>query len=561
MPHRPRPTRPARAPACARSIALSLLGGLLIGALGLSHAPAARADNLCEAPHGVDDTLEPTRWLRSVSLATRGLVPTPEEYAVVIAAADDSPAALEETLGLLVDEWLVSDDFADRFVRLHRDLFWNNISDQRLHAVNVTLSPGSGTTVHWTRTGTMATRYRGRNVRCLNEPARFDDEGQILTTPQSDGSNREGWVWVTPYWAPETPIRVCAFDAQDRLVSQNGVTCNSNQGLLERDCGCGPNLAWCAAPAQQDLIVRSLMQDLELRVRDVIVDDRPYLDLFTSTKGYVNGPIVHFLRHQSTLTRTRVTPVLTDVSRLPDLPFTAIDTWVEVDLGEHHAGLLTSPSYLLRFQTDRARANRFYTAFLCQPFNPPIGGLPVADEASIHEPDLQLRDGCDYCHALLEPAAAHWGRWGERGMTYLDPWSFPAFDLACAACAQSNLPCPVRCTQNYVMNPLTESERRWTGWLNGYVFRREEHMRSIEEGPALLARRAAVDGRLPLCVAQTAAERLLGEALSGVDGAGGEKPLTESDIDRLAQRFVASGFAYRELVKELVMGQSFRRVQ
>lgn len=514
--------------------------GLLLAA-----APAQAEPAQCAEP---SDTLSPTRWLRATSLALRGLIPTPEEYGAIAAATPDS---LEATVSALVDEWLVSDAFADRFVRLHRDLFWNNISDQRLHAVNVTLTPASGATAHWTRLGTMATRYRGRSVRCLDEPARFDDDGNILTTPQADGSNREGWVWVNPYWAPDTTLKVCAFDAQDRLTSQNGVACDTNQGLAERDCGCGPNLRWCASAAQMDVIQRAFMDDLERRVRDVIQDDRSYLDLFTSTKSWVNGPMVHFLKYQTRLTRVRIEPVLTDVSRLPELPFTATDTWVEVDLGDHHAGLLTSPSYLLRFQTERARANRFYTAFLCQPFNPPAGGLPVADEAAIREPDLQLRDGCSYCHALLEPAAAYWARFGERGMSWLDPAVFPAYDASCAACARSGLACPTRCTTHYVMNPLTASEGRWLGWLTGYVFRREDHMLSIEAGPKLLAYRSAVDGRLPRCTARTAAERLFGEILGDDD-----EPL----VDTLAQRFVASGFAYRELVKDLVMSKTFRRV-
>lgn len=551
----PRPQAPPSIGRSGRPGAAALLVLAVSLNLGLSLGPGqARAEpgsnayeaELCAAP---DDSLSPTRWLRATSLAVRGLVPTLEEYQAV---ADADAETLEATVDQLVDEWLVSDAFAERFVRLHRDLFWNNILDQRLHAVNVGLSPGNNTTSHWTRLGTMATRYRGRSVRCLNEPARFGEDGEILTTPQADGTNLEGWVWVAPYWDPQNPIKVCAFDAQDRLFSANGVACNSNQGLVERDCGCGPNLNWCAAAPQMDLVQQSFMDDLERRVREVIFDDRPYLDLFTSTKGWVNGPIVHFLKHQSTLTRTRVQPVLTDVSRLPDLPFTAVDTWVEVDLGEHHAGLLTSPSYLLRFQTDRARANRFYTAFLCQPFNPPAGGLPVADEASIREPDLQLRDGCSYCHALLEPAAAHWGRYSERGMAWLDPRVYPRYDDACSSCVRSGLPCPTRCTQNYVTNPMTDSEARWLGWLNGYVFRRDEHMRSIEEGPRLLAHRSAVDGRLPRCTAITAAERLFGEELSEQD-----EPL----VDMLAQHFVASGFAYRELVKELVMHKTFRRVR
>ncbi len=527
-----------------------IVAGLLSAVVGASPAHADDAPPWCEE---AADTLSPTRWLRAASLSIRGRVPSVDELGAIVTAADaEHPEAIADAAADIVDGWLESDDFADRFVRLHRELFWNNVSDQRPHAVNVTLSPGNGTTTMWARLGTMANRFRGRNVRCLNTPATFGPDGEIETVPQADGSSREGWVWVSPFWDPDNPIKVCAFDAQARLVSQNGIPCNSNQGLVERDCGCGPNLRWCASPQTIETIMRSMATEMDLRVRDIVKKDRPYLDLFTSTRGYVNGPLVHFFRHQTALTRMRVAPTLLDPDSLPDLPFTAVDTWVEVDYGPQHAGLLTSPSYLLRFQTDRARANRFYTAFLCQPFNPPAGGLPVADEASIHEPDLQLRDGCSYCHALLEPAAAHWGRWGERGMSWLDPRDYPAYDSTCATCARANIPCPTRCTQDYVLRAASPQEERWTGWLLGYTFRRDEHMRAIEEGPAMLAYASTVDGRLQRCVVRTALERVLPDAAAAHD---------DALIDALAQRFVSSGFKYREVIRELVRLDAFRRVR
>ena len=64
-----------------------------------------------------------------------------------------------------------------------------------------------------------------------------------------------------------------------------------------------------------------------------------------------------------------------------DLRFDESDRWVEIELPEQHAGILTSPAYLLRFQTNRARASRFADAFLCEPFTPPAGGLPASTEA------------------------------------------------------------------------------------------------------------------------------------------------------------------------------------
>ena len=51
-------------------------------------------------------------------------------------------------------------------------------------------------------------------------------------------------------------------------------------------------------------------------------------------------------------------------------------------------------------------------------------GLEGVD-ADVTNPDLQQRSGCAYCHALLEPSAAHWGRWTEQGVGYLSAASFP----------------------------------------------------------------------------------------------------------------------------------------
>jgi hypothetical protein len=535
------------------------LAALIAACFGLVPHGASRAEVgagegdaelLCTVP---EEALSPTRWLRALSLDVRGRLPTLEEAQAVLAAeASGEAGAADAMVARLLDEWLVSDAFAERFVRLHRELLWNNISDQRPYGTSAGLSLGNNTTTAAYRPGAVAIRLRGLDVRCLNEPATFDADGAIVATLQPDGTRREGYVEVRPYWAPETVIRVCAHDAQTADVSANGVACNSNAGTAERDCGCGPNLNWCGTTAQQVTIMQSFAADVDRRVRALITEDRPYLELFTSSRAFVNGPIVHFLRHQTRITRMRVLPLFVDLGRLPDLAFTEVDNWVEVDLGPHHAGILTSPAYLLRFQTERARANRFYTAFLCQPFDPPAGGLPVADEEAVSEPDLQLRAGCSYCHAVLEPAAAHWGRWGERGMSYLDPVDFPAFDAACESCARSNLACPTRCSQNYVTRPTSDKEAAWTGWLLGYTFRREEHMRAVERGPELLVHTAAVDGRLPRCMAKTALSHLLGDAEDARD---------EAWIDGLAQGFVTSDFRFRDILRSILLDATYRRVR
>jgi hypothetical protein len=367
-----------------------------------------------------------------------------------------------------------------------------------------------------------------------------------------DGTRREGWVWVAPFWDPDHPIQVCALDAAERPLSQGGVPCNSSFGSRQLECGCGPNLRWCRTGDTNRAILDSFTEAIEHAMRDVVLEDRPYLDLFTSRHGYVNGPIVHFLRHWVSVAGIAADPPLVDPNFLPDLPFQARDSWVRVDLGSHHAGLLTSPAYLLRFQTDRSRASHFYDNFLCQPFEPPDGGIPVQSEADVMEPDLQERNGCKGCHRTLEPAAAHWARWGERGMSYLPPERFGAHDPVCVACAVSNVPCPTYCNLHYVVSPLTEKEAEWVGWLRGYLFQ-EHNTAAIEAGPIALVHRAAVDGRLPRCAASTALHRLTGTE---------RRPdPSDPEVDAVAQRFVASGFKYRELVKAIVLAPRYRRVR
>ena len=46
---------------------------------------------------------------------------------------------------------------------------------------------------------------------------------------------------------------------------------------------------------------------------------------------------------------------------LPALPFTDTETWVPFEREGVHAGAFTTLSYLVRFASNRARANRFYT--------------------------------------------------------------------------------------------------------------------------------------------------------------------------------------------------------
>lgn len=520
--------------------ALALAGLLLtpfFTGVALSGEVQNADDDACPP---VQAELDKYRYLRALSLDLRGKLPTPEEL-LALEDLDDVPESL-------IDQWLASPEFAARTARLHRALLWNNVTNVTLMVASSSFTVTSG--LYYRRIpGTM---YRGGTVPCNNEPVSYDANGQIKTTVASDGTRREGYVMVNPYWAPTSSIKVCAFDAQETLVSPTGTACSTRDGLDDPLCGCGPNLRWCAYGTSQAAVAEGFAGDIDRRVQDMVANNRSYLDLFSSRTAYVNGPTSYFYKHHTEFfSNVKFTPVSLDVSTLPNLDFTDKETYVPVTLPEGHAGILTSPGFLTRFQTNRARANRFYNAFLCQPFQPPTGGIPSSGD-EVPTIDLQQRDGCNYCHTVLEPAGAYWGRWLEQGAGFLNAKDYTPFNSECQRCALTGQGCSDMCRRSYVIKALTEEEDPWLGYFKPYEFRKDEHKDHVEQGPLMLVQLGTQDGRLPECVAKTAAHWLLGRELT---------PDESTWTDELSYNFVRSGYKYRALVKAIVTSPSYRRVE
>ncbi|MCO4761044.1 MAG: hypothetical protein KC502_06035 [Myxococcales bacterium] len=481
-------------------------------------------------------------FLRSLSLDLRGNVPTVGELQQ-LKGHKDVP---EST----IDAWLSSDEFAVQAVRRHRDLFWNNITNVRAPA-NPTYLRKSGQ-LYWRSGGNVAIYVRGDRVPCLNKPATWDADGQIEYTEQADGTKREGYVLVSPYWAPNNKIKVCAHDAQAIKVSPAGKTCGGYGTYHDPHCGCGPNLRWCHYGASNTVLMQSFSNSLDRSVAELIKKDAPYIELFTNKTMWVNGPIVFFYQHQLHQTRIRMEPAPFDVSKLPKLAYTDINKWVEIPLGSQHAGALTHPAFLLRFQTNFARANRFYNTFLCQPFQAPASGIDVSAVTATSQPDLQQRPGCKYCHALLGPVSSYWGRWTESGAGFLNKADFPATRADCETCAKTGQLCSTECRRYYLTKATADPEKPFLGMLNAYVFRQDVHKHYIEQGPRLMALGAVADNRLPRCVAKRTAEWLVGRQLQG-------KELEWAQ--ELALDFVKNGYRFRSLVRDIVTSDIYRRVR
>ena len=517
------------------------LGATLL-VLGISASVGAvTLPNVAEICEEESAPVEKHRYLRALSLDLTGAPPSLEQYEEL------------ELLGEVPEEWidgmLESEGFVERFIRFHRSLLWNNIS-------NVNLL-NAGARLRLNRDGNFRTNssrsalYRGEVVECLDEPLVYDDEGAIVTTPAGE-ANQEGRRDVVPFWDEGAVVSVCGFNAQEALVSVTGTDCASQDGRGDPGCGCGPDLRWCGRGADIAVVLNSFGESLEKTLEYLVREGRPYTELFTTRVTYVNGPLVHYWRHWTGMSSgVRNLPAPLDISLLPELPFSAAETWVQVTLPEVHAGVLTSPAYLLRFQTNRGRASQFYTQFLCKPFQPPSGALPVADEAALNEPDLQKRAGCKYCHGLLEPAAAYWGRWPQSGAGYLDGASYPEMKEECLLCATTGASCPDDCSRFYHTVSLGDSDEGFLGQLASLLFLRTEHRVHVAEGPGLLAMKSFATNELPTCAVQRAAERLLGRSLGAE-----EAPL----LEEWTRAFAVSGYRYRALIKAIVGSDLYRSV-
>ena len=233
---------------------------------GSTPASAAGDEGDCDQ----DETayLQGTSWLRSVSLDLRGVVPTVEEYARL-----DADGNIPDEL---LDEWLASEAFANRVVRHHKALLWNNMAGTNFFG-NTPRLYRSGD--RWYRLN-LAIRRRGARAPCLDWENEIGEDGRPVEVRDLNGFKDDGWVWRTPYWSDE-PIKVCTFDAMELETSPRGTDCTTSNATVDPDCGCGPNLQWCVGGRTQDLLNEGFTEDVDRRIRSNILQDRPYTEVLT----------------------------------------------------------------------------------------------------------------------------------------------------------------------------------------------------------------------------------------------------------------------------------------
>lgn len=494
----------------------------------------------CELPHEIDKY----QLLRRLSLDLRGSVPSIEEYEAL-----DATEAVPDSLAL---DWVQSDEFRTLMRRYHETLFWPNVSTVRLNAQDT----GLGTRTYapagviLLTSGGRAKTYRGTITSGCGdfEHTSFGANFRPTNVQTVNGALQEGWRMVTPYWDTTTSVKVCAFDAQETLVSDDGVPCNTPAGRAKVECGCGPNLRFCYGPSNATVtpVRNALREQLARAVDEVTTGGKPYTDLVLSTNAAENGKLAFWRQHLAPNVSLNTTYNEPAPEEQISQKGWADDTWTTVDRKGLHAGVLTLPAYLLRFQTDRGRANRFRIDFMCEHFVPPE--QPSTENCDPADPDLTKRCVCSYCHGKLEPMAAYFGLFAEAGTTMMtDDSVFPLFNESCKNKTSGF------CGRFYV----PKGPR--AGWLQALEFAdaHPEYEANATGGPRALAQSTIDSGIFAECAVKRTFSHFVKRDIRAQGATTDELELLSS----LTQSFVDSSYSFPMLVHAIVSLPQYRRAR
>lgn len=273
-------------------------------------------------------------------------------------------------------------------------------------------------------------------------------------------------------------------------------------------------------------------------------EDRDVRTLLTGKGTWVNGPLANFYKHgvaaswgngrEQAFDYATPTPVV-DPAALPNLLPHDTDAWQPVaNRSAYAAGLLTTPIFLTKYATRRARAHAVYQAFLCKDFI--AGNTPI--EAS-ENPDLAKRPGCATCHATLEPMAAFFARTVESSWTWLPREKFPTDSATCRKAANGavNANCPTFYDSAFATTQASYLKGAYNAPANA------------DRGPAGLGSDVVASPEFARCVVRT-----VGDALMPGQLGEGDETLTAS----LAKTFVENGYRVRPLLRAIVTSEAYR---
>lgn len=531
---------------------------LLLAVLTLPGLVLAQVSPTCDQSRDLDKY----QLLRRLSLDLRGKVPSYEEYE----ALDTQPTVAAAT----VTSWLASDDFRIAMRRYHEELFWPNVTNVALNGTNAQLTLLPAPAAYTISSTTKRRIFRGAPDISTTLGAQCGDFEQTQFTtgfvPATAGIRtsvvngvtvkQEGWRMVTPYWST-TPVKVCAFDAMETAsvtVGTKVIDCGSVDADARPECGCGPGLRYCYGPTAQvrTVIENAMREQLNLMVDRVTTGGQPYTELLTARSAPVNGPLAFWKKYLAPhLVYSRIV-ALPDPAEPLGTPDFADTSWRQVDRGSAlHAGVLTTPAYLLRFQTNRGRANRFRIDFECESFVPPSQLETPAQGCSDSGGDLTQRCTCRYCHRQLEPMAAGWGQFSEAGTTLLGDLSL--FPRTKASCVNSG---STFCNRFYVTDDSADNP----GALLPYQYANAAHPEitsALAAGPKGRVNTIVTDGTFARCAVKRTWAYLMKRDMRVV----GTEADEAATLQTLTTGFESNGYRLPWLIEQIVSQPGYRRVR
>jgi len=405
-------------------------------------------------------------------------------------------------------------------------------------------------------------------VRVCREEASEPSSGTVLVT------GRDAPV------APEVLGRQSAAPVDTPWSKQHkgeSIDCRSAAGVtLAADCGCGGAL-WACLPGdanRKDPFGFELPVNVHLGMdapfdrgpqpytvwhklwwaaevgaifEHLFSEDRDLREVLTGRWTWVNGPLTQFYEataptmaggYAKGFALVGATEPLVDpksVSPVAVQP-NQFDTWARVpDRGPWAAGIATTPAFLTKYASRRARAATLYTTFLCKTF--------VAGDARLlpsTEPDLRKRAGCSACHGTLEPLAASFTRIVETDFLVLPPKVYPADNPMCQPDAEGKI--KRVCDRHY--DPAFSNGTH--AFLRGAYAAPEE----ADVGPIGAAKKIAGSPDFAGCAVSRMASAFLG------------RPLTSDDADlarELEEIFRKNGYRTRAVVAAILRSEAYSK--
>lgn len=262
-------------------------------------------------------------------------------------------------------------------------------------------------------------------------------------------------------------------------------------------------------------------------IRFVVDNNLPFSEILTANYTMVNAFSAHYYGVQGQVHFRSL-----DDPAYPEAPWDPAD-YQMVNLGYPHAGVVSTPAYLITYPTtatniNRARSATFYAKFLDTDIMAIGGSRPSSDDLEAANATL-ANPACTGCHSVMDPVASAFKHWvGETYINYKSLLSEKDWPLS-------------------TLLPLA---------FNG------ESADYYEPQPLpWLTERAAQDPRFARATVKHLFVPITGHELMSapIEGASdievGAYQRQQQDISKLAERFIAGGYQLKALTKDLLLSE------